>query len=823
MDIKRTISQMTNIEKAYLVQGTNGNYTNKVDRLGIPSLFLSDGPHGVRVPVGDLAESVVKSKPATCFPPAVNMGSSFDAEAVGAVGSAIAEEAKCYDVSILLGPGINIKRNPLCGRNFEYYSEDPVVSGEIGTAYVKGVQKEKVGVSLKHFALNNQENFRFLGRSYADERTIREIYFRPFERVVKKANPATVMCAYNAINGVYSSENEWLLTDVLRKEWGYKGAVVSDWGATHDRVRGVKAGLDIEMPGDSAYCRKLVYDALNNGTITEEEIDEVTERILRVVDRYGETGKDVDSFDVEAHHDLAVRVACGTAVLMKNCGEFPLDKEDDLFIVGEFFERMRYQGSGSSMLTPTKLVNPKDAFDLRGIKYTYCQGYKSNTKDTVKELLDAALAEAKNHKKALVFMGLTDFYEGEGADREDMLLPESQLALLHGLLELGLEVSIVLFGGSPVELPFLDEIKCLLNMYMPGQGGGEAAARLIFGEVSPSGKLAETWPKHYADVPYAEEYSKTEVEKYKENIYVGYRYYGTNKKEVAFPFGHGLSYTTFEYSDLTVERKEGVVTATVTVKNTGKTDGKEVVFLFVKNNANSSVFKAEKELRAFTKVSLAAGESKRVGLSFDLSDLAYYDVCNGWTLENGEYEVQVCSSYDAVRLSEKLVVSEGVTATCPYETDIVKACKEGAMDDETFDRLIGMKVPAPRPIKPYDFDSPMGTYVHSFWGKILFKAICYFVPQKQMRAALKKPEGVERDNHVKSAFFLQRTFDRNTPIGMSMGSSGAMPFNLAEMFVDIGNGHVLRALGKLFKSYKTPKIKDKKSEKAEKERSRHST
>ena len=801
---------MTNIEKTYLLQGTNGNYTNRIDRLGVPSLHLSDGPHGVRIPIGNAAGGVTKSEPATCFPPAVNMGSSFDVEAVAKVGKAIAEEAKRFDVSILMGPGINIKRNPLCGRNFEYYSEDPLVSGEIGAAYVNGVQSEDVGVSLKHFALNNQENFRFLGRSFADERTIREIYLRPFERVVKKANPATIMCAYNQVNGVYASENEWLLTDVLRKEWGYKGFVVSDWGATHDRVRGVKAGLELEMPGDTIYCRKVVYDALNDGTITQEEIDVSMERMLRVIDRYADKGKGVDSFDVEAHHALATDTACGTAVLMKNDGAFPVDKGEELFIVGEFFERMRYQGSGSSMLTPTKLVNPKDAFDARGIRYTYCQGYKSNTKETVQDLLNAALEEGKKHKKALVFMGLTDFYESEGADREDMMLPQSQLALLNGLLALGLEVSVVLFGGSPVELPFIDKIKGLLNMYMPGQGGGEAAARLIFGEANPSGKLAETWCKRYADVPYGAEYSKTEVEKYKENIFVGYRHYGTKKVAVAFPFGHGLSYTTYDYSDLSVERKGNVVTANVTIKNMGEKDGKEVVFLFVKNNVNSAIFKAEKELRAFAKVELKAGESKRISLSFDVSDLAYYDVKNGWTLENGDYEVQVCASYEDVRLSQILTITDGKEIVCPYDADIVKACVGGKMDDETFDRFIGMKVPAPRPIKPYDLDSPMGTYVHSFWGKILFKSICYFVPQKQMRDALKKPEGVERDNHIKSAIFLQRTFDRNTAIGMTMAASGAMPFNFAEMFVDFGNNRILKALGKIFKTYKVPDITGKK-------------
>ena len=810
MDIEKTVNAMTDVEKTYLVQGTNANYTNAIERLGIPSLYLSDGPHGVRISIGTEAGGVTASKPATCFPPAVNMGSSFDLDAVTAVGRALAEEAKYFDVSILLGPGINIKRDPRCGRNFEYYSEDPLVSGEIGAAYVRGVQGENVGVSLKHFALNNQENFRFLGRSYADERAMREIYLKPFERVVKKADPATVMAAYNQVNGEYCAENKWLLDDVLRKEWGYQGVVVSDWGATHDRVKGLKVGFDLEMPGDTLHCRKLVYDAIRDGSISKEEIDASVKRILRIVDLYAGKGKDVSSFDAEAHHALATDTACGTAVLMKNDGAFPLNKDEELFIVGEYFEHMRYQGAGSSMITPTEIVNPKQAFDARGIRYVYRRGFKSNTKESVKELLDAALAEAKNHKRALLFMGLTDFDEGEGEDRADMLLPSGQLELLNGLLDLGLEVSIVLFGGSPVELPFIDHVKGLLNMYLPGQGGGEAAARLLFGEVSPSGKLAETWCRRCTDIPYGEEYSKTEVEKYKESIYVGYRYYGTKGLAPAFPFGHGLSYTSFEYSDLSIDKAGDKITATLTVRNVGDRDGKEVVFLFVKNNAGSALFKAEKELRAFTKVEVKAGESKRVTLSFDLSDLSYYDVKEGWTLENGDYEVQICASYTDVRLTKPLPVTEGVAAICPYSEEVAKACRDIAMTDELFNRFIGMEVPAPRPVKPYDLESPFGSFVHSFWGKVLFNAVCFFLPKKQKRLALKKPEGPDRDNHLKSAMFLQRTFDRSTPISMCTASNGAMPLKIAELFVDIANGRIFKGISRLFTRYKVPPLTDKK-------------
>ena len=586
MDIRKIISELTVAEKAALVAGTDFMYTNPIPRLSVPSLRMSDGPHGLRVQNDGSDNGLATSERATCFPTASCTASGWDPENAREMGRAIAKECRGHGVHVLLGPGVNIKRDPTCGRNFEYFSEDPYLASEIAIGEIEGIQSVGVGVSVKHFALNNSENFRFMGNSVASENTMRKIYLKVFERIVKKARPATVMCAYNQINGVFCSENKWLLTDVLRGEWGFDGLVMTDWGATHDRDASLKAGLDLEMPGDTAICRKRIIDGVENGTLDVTYLDSAAENVLKLVDRYVKPADD-EPIDFDAHHELAAKIAADCAVLMKNGGALPLGPADKVHICGDMFTHMRYQGAGSSMINPARLTTPSDAFSARGVK-----------NHSVEEC-----------DKILVFAGLTDECESEGYDRENMRLPEDHLRLIDEMTDTGKPVIVVLFGGSPVELPFNDRIDALLSMYLPGQNGGEAAARLLFGEVNPSGKLAETWPVEYGDVPSHGTFGNGINEIYSEGTEVGYRYYDKHGVPVRYRFGHGLSYTSFE---TTGWKKDGEKYS-ATVTNTGDRYGAEVVQLYI-----------DGELRGFKKVRLSPCESATVTIIPEPEDETEY-------------------------------------------------------------------------------------------------------------------------------------------------------------------------------------------------------
>lgn len=800
--MKNKATELTKKEKSALLQGTDFMYTGGVPRQGIPRLAMADGPHGLRKQIGGGDNGVSKSEPATAFPTAACVASSWNLENAEQIGRAIGEECRYYGVHMLLGPGVNIKRNPLCGRNFEYYSEDPLLAGKFGAAFVRGVQSMGVSACLKHFALNNQENFRFVGNSVADERAMREIYLKPFETAVKEGKPGAVMSSYNRINGTFASENKCLLTDVLRTEWGFDGIVMSDWGGTHDRIAGICAGEDLEMPGDTAVSLKKVYDALSDGSLSDDEANACVTRILAATERFATASK-TESFDRDGHAELVARIAADSAVLMKNDGMLPLDSTKPLCVIGELFEKMRYQGSGSSMISPTKVVTHKDAFDARGIKYGYVRGYSAGVDPAEGKPIAEAIALAEKYDTVLIYLGLTDLAESEGGDRAHMCLPDDQLELVYALIKAGKKIAVVLSGGSPAELPFADGVNAILNLYLPGQCGGEAGARLLFGEVNPSGKLAETWYKHYADVPYGEEYSKKANEFYKESVFVGYRYAKTAKIKPAFPFGFGLSYTDFEYQNLAVIKENGIVTAVLTVRNTGNCDGAEVVQLYVKNNEDSAVFKPESELRAFAKVYLKAGEEKAVRLSFALSELSFWNIKTAsWTLENGEYTVGVGASSEDIRLTAPLTVTEGVTAMSPYP-DGINAKMSGAkpVDNAAFADLLGTPLPEDEPLLPLTMESRFCDFQKTFMGRILYNAVCG-VAKKQLKKAKKLPAGPERDNRIKGAIFLQRIFDTNCVRTLSLSAGKSMPWNIAEGFVQLGNGHFFRGIAAMCKSYK---------------------
>lgn len=792
MNLQKALSQMTTEEKAALVSGTDFMYTNAIPRLGIPALCMADGPHGLRKQTGEQDNGVSQSEPATAFPTAVTTASGWNTDNLYRMGEAIAEECRHYGVHVLLGPGANIKRNPLCGRNFEYFSEDLLLSGKMGAAEVNGVQSQGVGVSVKHFALNNSENYRFMGNSVADERAMREIYLRSFERIVKESRPATVMCAYNRINGTYCSENKWLLTDVLRNEWGFDGAVMTDWGAIRERVPALEAGLDLEMPGDTPICRRRILDGIGSGGLSKKALDDAAENVLKLVEKYAVNARTC-SADFDAHHALAAQIAEDCAVLMKNDGILPLSKTEKFLFVGELFEKMRYQGAGSSMISPARLTTPKQAADKYGAEYTYCRGYSENRTEPQPELISEAVGKAEGSDAIVVFAGLTDYVESEGCDRESMKLPENQLALINALCNTGKKIVVVLYGGSVVELPFADRVSAILDMFLPGQNGGTATMRLLFGEVSPSGRLAETWVEKYEDVPFGNEFGKTQQEVYKESIFVGYRYYLTAGRKVRYPFGYGLSYTSFSYSDISVLRNGDDILISCTVTNTGKCRGAEVVQVY-SSAPESGIFKPLRELRSFTKLYLEPGESRKVTLSFPVSDLGYYNTKEKrWVLESGAYIIQICSDCECVLMSESIEL-EGENALIPYSQAVINAYSHAdvtKITDEIFEDMSGIKIPTLPKSYPLTLESRFTDLQQSFMGRILFNAVLS-VANKQMKEAQNLPESTERDNKIKGALFLKRILESNSLRSMSMSAGKSMPYNFANGFMELANGHIFK-------------------------------
>lgn len=808
MDIRRLLSKLTVEKKAALVSGTDFMYTNIVPRLGIPSLHMSDGPHGLRVQTEGGDNGVTGSLPATAFPTAATVASGWNPENSYRIGRAIGKEAHKYGIHVVLGPGANIKRNPTAGRSFEYFSEDPYLAGKMAAAEVNGIQSEGVGVSVKHFALNNSENYRFMGESIADMRAIREIYLKVFEIVVKESHPATMMCAYNKINGVYCCENKWLLTDVLRREWGFDGLVMTDWGAMHDRVKSLQTGLDLEMPGDTNICRRWILDGVKDGTLAMEDLDRCVANILRVIEKYAK--KMADDCDFEANDRLACEIAEDCAVLLKNDGVLPLAADNKILVVGDLFEKMRYQGAGSSMINPTKVTSPKAAFDSMGIPYVFRRGYAENRLEPQKEFIVDAVAAAEKYETVLVFAGLTDYVESEGCDRENMRLPENQLVLIDALCKTGKKVIVVLFGGSPMELPFADEVSAILNMYLPGQNGGTACANLLFGKSNPSGRLAETWPLKYEDVPFGNEFGKTINEVYKESVFVGYRYYATVKKRVRYPFGYGLSYTTFEYWDMKVRENGEKITVSCEVANNGKRDGADVVQLYVKA-PQSNIFKPERELHAFQKVYVKAGESVKVELTVSKADLRYFDIKeNDWVSEGGEYELQLCSDSQTVILSKSVQI-EGKNIS-PYSEEIGKVYTGASfigLTNSLFEKMSGESIPPVPPEKPLRLESRFTDLRATFMGRILFNAVLG-VARKQMKEAQKLPEGTEKDNKIKGAMFMRRILESNSIVCMSMSAGKSMPYNFAMGFVHLANGHLIKGIKCFCTKIKVPALpKDK--------------
>ncbi|MEC0172063.1 glycoside hydrolase family 3 C-terminal domain-containing protein [Paenibacillus graminis] len=667
IDIRHLISQLTLEEKAALCSGLDFWHTQGVERLGIPSVMMTDGPHGLR----KQAESadhlgLHNSVPATCFPSAAGLASSWNRQLIRRVGEALGRECQAEDVAVLLGPGTNIKRSPLNGRNFEYFSEDPYLSSEMAANHIQGVQSQGVGTSLKHFAANNQEHRRMSTDAVIDERTLREIYLASFEGAVKQAQPWSVMCSYNRVNGEYASESETLLTRILRDEWGFEGFVVSDWGAVNERVKALQAGLELEMPSSGGIGGAKIVAAVNSGELSMETLDLAVERLLSFIYKRVENRQENLSFEPDEHHRLAREVARESMVLLKNEGSLlPLAPQGTLAIIGEFAKKPRYQGGGSSHVNPTKL---DDAFaELQAVageatSFLYAQGYELGSDDVNEDLLRGARDTAAKSDAAVLFLGLPDRYESEGYDRSHLSLPASHIALIGAVAQVQENIIVVLSNGSPVEMPWIGKTKAVLEGYLGGQAFGGAVADLLFGVVSPSGKLAETFPVKLSDNPsflnFPGEGDKVE---YKEGVFVGYRYYDKKEMEPLFPFGFGLSYTEFEYSGLVLDRTSirdtDTVQVTVTVKNTGSRTGQEIVQLYV-GDVESSVIRPLQELKGFQKVELQPGEARGVSFTLDKRAFAYYNVQLGdWHVESGVFRIGIGASSRDIRLSASLEVA----------------------------------------------------------------------------------------------------------------------------------------------------------------------
>jgi beta-glucosidase len=648
---RQLVAKMTLEEKALLLSGDGWWKTHPIERLQIPSICMTDGPHGLRkVQGGGLSTSV----PATCFPTASALASSWDTELIREVGMALAEESQASDVQILLGPGINMKRSPLGGRNFEYFSEDPILAGKMAAAYIQGVQSQGVGTSLKHFAANNQEFERMATNSNLDERTLHEIYLPAFEMAVREAQPWSVMAAYNLVNGIHAAENSLLLNEILRDNWGFRGFAVSDWGAVHDRVKGVNAGLHLEMPGSGDYNRNKIVAAVQAGEILPATLDKVVAELLAVILEAKNHHRPGVMFDVSQHDTLARKAAGESLVLLKNAGNLlPLNlgETKTIAVIGAFAKRPRYQGAGSSQVNPTKVSTAYDELvKLVGqeVAIRYAEGY-TDEGTTTDDLVAESVEQAKGAQVAVVFAGLPDVFESEGFDRDSLDLPAAHNRIIEAVSAVQPNVAIVLMNGSAVTMPWANQVKAIVEAWLGGQAGGGAIVDALTGKINPSGKLSETFPERLEDTPaYPDFPARHKEANYGEGIFIGYRYYDTRKVAPMFPFGFGLSYTTFSYSDLQVNATEikdtERATVTVKVKNTGRVTGREVAQLYI-HEQRSSVVRPEKELKAFAKVELQPAEETVISFQLEKRDFAFYDVSSHeWAVNPGKFDILVGGS-----------------------------------------------------------------------------------------------------------------------------------------------------------------------------------
>ena len=732
-EIKKLMEELTLEEKVSLLSGRDFWSTKPIYRLKIHSLYLTDGPHGVRKQSTESDElSLQKSISSTCFPTACCSACSFDPNIMYEMGEAISKEAKANKIAAVLGPGVNIKRSPLCGRNFEYFSEDPYLAGKMASGWINGLEENGIAASLKHFAANNQETLRLIIDSVVDERALREIYLQAFEIAIKESNPSTVMCSYNKVNGDFASENKYLLNDILREEWGFEGIVISDWGAVNDRVEALKAGLDLQMPSTNGYDDKKVYEAVKNSIIDESVLDKVIIRLLNfTLNRMDNKYKNF-SYDKEENHNTARKIAENSIVLLKNEDKIlPAKKESKIAIIGEFAQKPRYQGNGSSLINAYKIDTAEEYFKENNIEFNYAKGYDSNSSDIDNALTEEAVNISKDKDLVIIFAGLINAYESEGFDRKHLNLSESHNHLIEEISKVNKNIVVVLSIGAPVLMPWIDKVKGIVNLYLAGEAAISAAFNIIFGKVNPSGKLAETFPLKLEDNPSYKYFpGGNKAVEYRESIFVGYRYYDKAEKEVLFPFGYGLSYTTFQFSNLIISDANTIagldnIHVVFDIKNTGDMFGCEVAQLYISAPENN-IFKAKKELKGFIKVFLEPNETKTVILKLNKRSFSFYNSqTKQYEIESGIYTIYIGNSSRNLILSKNMEIisndynNEKLNSYFNLNNDI-------NISDEDFEKLLGRKL---KPInikasKPYNFNNNLADLLHEkaakdFYNKLL--------------------------------------------------------------------------------------------------------
>lgn len=780
------IAKMTPEEKAAFLSGATEWESRAVKRLGLPSIFFSDGPHGVRKQEGAGDHlGLNASVPATCFPTAATIANSWDEELGQELGKALGEEAAALGVDVLLGPGLNMKRSPLCGRNFEYFSEDPYLAGKMAASYVKGIQGEGVYACPKHFAVNSQELRRMAMDSVVDERTLREIYLTGFEIAVKEGNAKTIMSSYNAVNGDYTNENEHLLKEILREEWGFDGIVVTDWGGSNDHVKGVACRSNVEMPAPGLDSARQLLAAIQDGSLTMEELDACVDDLLDAVLTLSANRKDrAKQFDKEAHHELAKRAAQESIVLLKNENQLlPLKEKTRVALIGDFAITPRYQGAGSSVVNATRVETMENSIAGYPVECVGCVAGYCRTGEADEARKQAAVELAKRADVVLYCFGLDELSESEGLDRTHMRIPQNQIELLEALTAVNENIVGILSAGSAIEMPWEKNCKAILHGYLGGQAGAGAMLQVLTGKANPSGRLNETYPLCYEDTPALANFpAKQRTAEYREGLYIGYRYYDTAGVAVRYPFGYGLSYTTFSYADALADR-DGI---SFTLTNTGSRDGAEVAQLYVKA-PRGQIFRPEKELKGFARVFLKAGESKRVRIAFDDKTFRYWNVkTNGWEVEAGEYELCVGASVADIRISTRLTVA-GTTGELPYEAAKMPAYFNGSVQkvsDAEFEQLLGRKIP------------------DGSWSGELGRndAICqlYYAKSGLARLVYRILTNLKKKSEDKGKPDLNILFIYNMPFrSIAKMTEGAVSMEMIDGMVDAVNGHFFRGIRQL--------------------------
>lgn len=799
------IKKMTVEEKAAILSGDSEWTSRAIKRLGIPAIFCSDGPHGIRKQAGAGDHlGLNPSLPATCFPTAATMANSWDPVLGEEIGKALGEEANALDVDVVLGPGLNMKRSPLCGRNFEYFSEDPYLAGKMAAAYTKGIQSQGPYACPKHFAVNSQEARRMAMNAVVDERTLREIYLTGFEIAVEEGNAKAIMSSYNQVNGIYANENEHLMQDILRKEWGFDGIVITDWGGSNDHARGVAARSNLEMPAPGLDSAREVLKALEQGTLSMEELDVCVDDLLDACfTLHKEERKKTEIFDKDAHHKLARRAAAESIVLLKNIGDeeglLPLRKNINVALIGDFAQTPRYQGAGSSMVNPTKVETMKEVISSYPIHCVgFAQGYR-RTGEEDEELKKAALDLAQNADVVLYCFGLDELSESEGLDRNHMRIPQNQISLLEALVKVNTNIVGIISGGSAIEMPWHYCCRSIVHGYLSGQAGATAMMDILTGVVNPSGRLNETYPVRYEDTPAFRNFPSTERNsEYRESIFVGYRYYDTSKVRVQYPFGYGLSYTEFEYSNLSV--KDNGIQCTIT--NKGKMDGAEVVQMYV-GMENSEIFRAEKELKGFQKVFLKAGESQDVEIPFDDKTFRYWNVLtNQWETEAGIYTIYVGANVADIRLKGE-ISKNGTTDRMPYLMKKMPHYFSGMIQEVTnaeYEELLGHPIPSGKWAGELGINDAICQmyYAKSGIARLIYRTL---TKMKVKSEAKGKPD-------------LNILFIYNMPFrGIAKMTGGAVSMEMAEGMVTVVNGHFFRGMGRIITGYFRNRRKNKNYEK----------